>query len=136
MQVTASARVKLLSSSRVSYGVLAATRSGALAWVQPLSAQTHATLAALCAALQTCIPHVAGLNPRRYRTPLPDTGQGPNAKGYGAPPPAQGVLDGEVLWRFAELGRSAQARVVERAKCGVDEALAALAEAALAASFY
>lgn len=135
-QVTASARVKLLSGSRVSYGVLAATRSGAFAWLQPLSAPTHATLAALCAVMQTGVAHIAGLNPQRFRTPLPDSGQGPHAQGYGAPPPVQGVLDGELLWRFAELGRTAQARVAERAKCSVEQALAALAETGLAASFY
>jgi CPSF A subunit region len=135
-QVTAVSRVRLLAASRVSFGVLVVARSGALAWVQPLTTEHHATLSALCAALHSGIPHAAGLNPKRYRTVAVDVGMGPDERGYGAPPPADGVLDGELLWTFTGLTRRAQDQVLKAAGVVAAQAFAALQEAALAASFF
>ena len=50
-------RVRLLAADRVSFGVLLATRGGAFAWLQPLTSQHHATLAALQSALHTGVAH-------------------------------------------------------------------------------
>ena len=136
LQVTVCSRVRLLAADRVSFGVLLATRGGAFAWLQPLTSQHHATLAALQAALHNGVAHAAGLNPKRYRLPSADAGLGPGEKGYGVPPASDGVLDGGLLWQYAQLARATQERVAHAAGVETKDALAALQEAAVAAAFF
>jgi hypothetical protein len=129
-------RVKLLCEHRVSYGALVATRSGAVGWVQPLSPSHHESLSCLSRALYTNVAHVAGLNPQRFRMPSTESGLGLGNGGYGAPPPADGVLDGELLWEFLGLSRVDQERAASAAGVAIGDVLVALQEASLASAFY
>ena len=130
VQVTACSRQRLRNNY---HGALLATSTGALAWLQPLPGAHHALLKALCVALYTCLAHTAGLNPKRHRMPASN---GPAALAYGQRPPEEGVLDGELLWEYTQLSRAAQERVALHAGVSSVEALAALQDAALAATYF
>lgn len=136
MQVTAVQRVRLQSASRVSYGALASASSGALVWVQPVSAEHHKALDALAKTMVTNVEHVAGLNPTAFRSLRVEGHVDAGDRVYGAPP-QRDVLDGELLWGFVGQSRAAQEQLARSAGAGtVEDIVSMLRDAHSAAAFY
>lgn len=135
-QVTAVQRVRLQSAARVSYGALASASSGALVWLQPVSLEHHKALDALATAMLMMVPHVAGLNPKTFRSLRVQGHVDAGDRVYGAPP-QRDVLDGELLWGFVGQSRAAQEQLVRSAGAGtVEGVVGMLREAHSAAAFY
>ena len=80
------------------------TQSGAISLISPVDEQTYRRLGALHTYLVNQLEHACGLNPRGYRAV------------EGA---ARGIIDGNVLRRWAELPSSRQQEAC--AKMGVEE---------------
>jgi cleavage and polyadenylation specificity factor subunit 1 len=78
--------------------ILCTTQSGTLALVTPLSEDTYRRLSNLSAYLSNTLDATAGLNPRAFRAS--DTPDG----GWDAGTGARGMLDGNLLMRWGELG--------------------------------
>jgi CPSF A subunit region len=115
LQITALHRVHpqvAAGSQRKSSPVVFSARSGALGCVVPVADEEHAALRRAAEALSHSVEHVAGLNPLTFRS-LDATD--PLDVVYGAAPDDFGILDGELLWRFADLPRQHQAALAERA---------------------
>lgn len=78
--------------------ILCTSQSGTLALVTPLSEDTYRRLSNLSAYLSNTLDATAGLNPRAFRAS--DTPDG----GWDAGTGARGMLDGNLLMRWGELG--------------------------------
>lgn len=78
--------------------ILSTTQSGTLALITPLSEDTYRRLSNLAAYLANTLDTTAGLNPRAFRAS--DTPDG----GWDAGTGARGMLDGNLLMRWGELG--------------------------------
>jgi hypothetical protein len=136
MQVTAMHRAKLHHEGRVSYGVLASARSGAIVWWQPLSASHHQLLSALSKAMYTGVTHIAGLNPCSFRSPRLQGHMAPGDQTFGVPPAVDGVLDGELMGNFLGLSRATQEQLAQQAGVQVTDVVLALHEASSAAAIF
>lgn len=82
--------------------VLLTTRTGALGMITSLDESTYRRLGALQAHLSNVLDHVGSLNPRAYRAV--------EAEGGG-----RGMLDGNILMRWAELGSQRKQESLTRA---------------------
>ncbi|KAL1603936.1 mRNA cleavage and polyadenylation factor subunit [Paraconiothyrium brasiliense] len=78
--------------------ILHTTQSGTLAVLTPLSEATYRRLASLTTYLANTLDSACGLNPKAWRVGAGDAGEG--GKG--------GVLDGNLIMRWGELGYSRQ----------------------------
>jgi cleavage and polyadenylation specificity factor subunit 1 len=93
--------------------ILCTTQSGTLALLTPLSESSYRRLSNLSAYLANTLDSACGLNPRAFRT-----GDGEEG-GWDAGSGARGVLDGNLLMRWGELGE--QRRKEGLAKYGGNE---------------
>jgi hypothetical protein len=98
--------VDLQGKSAVGCGAVFCSSSGAIGWLMPLSNENHQVLTALTKKLYTGMEHVAGLNPLTFRATTRELDPA-----YGAAPPVDGILDGELLQQFLSLPRTAQDRL-------------------------
>ncbi|RAR15013.1 cleavage and polyadenylation specificity factor subunit a [Stemphylium lycopersici] len=78
--------------------ILHTTQSGTLALITPLNEDTYRRLSNLSAYLANTLDSAAGLNPRAFRTSETPDG------GWDAGTGARGMLDGNLLMRWGELG--------------------------------
>ena len=83
--------------------VLLTTQSGALAIVTPLEEQSYRRMGALQTHLTGILNHACGLNPRAYRAV--------ESEGFGG----RGILDGQILKRWNDLGSQKKAEACTRA---------------------
>ena len=82
--------------------ILLTTQSGALALVTQLDEQTYRRLGALQTYLTGILDHACGLNPRAHRAV--------ESEGFGG----RGILDGQILMRWDELGSQRKAEACSR----------------------
>jgi len=85
------------------YQALLTTHSGALHIVTPLDETTYRRLGALQTHLTGALEHACGLNPRVYRNV--------ESEGFGS----RGVLDGNTLQRWKDMGSQKRADACTRA---------------------
>lgn len=136
LQVTALRRCicqvdDLQGKSKVGYAAVFTASSGALGCVMPVAADTHATLGALCRMLRSRGEHGAGLNPQAFRA-----AQHALDNAYLQPPPADGVLDGQLLREYSMQPRRAQDSVAAAAGTTMRAALQRLRMLALNTTFF
>ncbi|KAF1946356.1 hypothetical protein EJ02DRAFT_430950 [Clathrospora elynae] len=80
--------------------ILHTSQSGTLALITPLSEDSYRRLSNLSAFLASALDSACGLNPKAFRTADPLARDG----GWDAGTGARGVLDGNLLMRWGELG--------------------------------
>lgn len=85
-------------SSQPVYQVLHTTQSGTIALITPLSESSYRRLSGLAAFLANALDAYAGLNPKAFRVSDAEDG-GWDAGGVG-----RGMVDGNLLMRWGELG--------------------------------
>jgi cleavage and polyadenylation specificity factor subunit 1 len=86
------------TSSGPVHQILQTTQSGTLALITPLSESSYRRLSGLAAFLANSLDSACGLNPKAYR--LGDSVEG----GWDAGGAARGMVDGNLLMRWGELG--------------------------------
>lgn len=91
------------------YEILITTTTGAICLLSPLSESQYRRLGTLANHLSNALSHACGLNPKAYRI----SSQAPEAVIGGRP-----VVDGELLFRWMDLGAGRRAEIAGR--CGVD----------------
>lgn len=89
--------------------LLMATQEGALALITPLSEQAYRRLSTLQNQLINTLEHSCGLNPRAYRAVETD--------GIGG----RGMIDGQILLRWFDLGSQRKAEIAGRVGAAVWE---------------
>lgn len=88
------------SAQQPLHQILHTTQSGTLALLTPLTEDSYRRLSNLTAYLASTLESPCSLNPRAFRTSGEATGDG----GWDAGTGARGVLDGNLLMRWGELG--------------------------------
>ncbi|CAN9345534.1 unnamed protein product [Alternaria alternata] len=87
--------------------ILHTSQSGTLALITPLTEDSYRRLSNLASFLTTTLDSPASLNPRAFRSPAADhsiNGITTSEGGWDAGTGARGVLDGNLLMRWGELG--------------------------------
>lgn len=123
--------------SKSGFAVLYGASSGSLGWLAPLAASNHEKLRQLQEGLFCGLPAVAGQHPQSFRvTGL--TGQHllGSSKLYGKPPPRDSILDGQLLWAYAQAPRQEQKALALANGQSYTDVLAILARLAQSVSFY
>ena len=101
------------SPSSSTQSVLLTSSTGAISLLTPLSPSIYRTLSALQSFLISTLPHPLSLNPRSYRQQSETVVDGMGRGGLG-----RGVLDGNILRRWRELG--SWKRREGEGRCGVE----------------
>ncbi|KIY92879.1 hypothetical protein MNEG_15084, partial [Monoraphidium neglectum] len=123
--------------------LLAATREGgvgllASCWDDDMARRLASLQARMGDELAYLLPHPAGMNPKAFRNRYSRT---PRALGGGAthtrpvPPAANGLLMGDLIWRFVGLDLKQQARVAAALGVARHDVLADLRALAAATAF-
>lgn len=96
------------------------TLDGALGYVLPCAEKTFRRVQMLANVLTQSLPHAAGLNPKAFRTLRQRQRDLLN--------PARGIADGDLVFRFVDLGAAQRAEVARRIGASPAELMDDLAE--------
>ncbi|XP_060076994.1 cleavage and polyadenylation specificity factor subunit 1-like [Ylistrum balloti] len=97
-----------------------ATLDGGLGFLLPVSEKVYRRLFMLQNALTTQLPHLAGLNPRAYRTLKQSCPELRNLQ--------KNILDGELLWKYPNLSVMEKTEIAKRIGTSADQILEDLME--------
>lgn len=101
------------TDSQPTYQILHTTQSGTLALITPLSESSYRRLSGLSAFLANSLDSACGLNPKAFR--ISDAEEG----GWDAGGVGRGMVDGNLLMRWGELGEWKRREGLSKA--GADE---------------
>jgi len=97
-----------------------ATLDGSVSFVLPVSEKMYRRLSMLQNLLNTHIPHLAGLNPKSYRSV--------EQEGRRLAHPVKNILDADLIWKFLDLTTSERTDIAKRLVTTVDQIVADLIE--------
>ncbi|KAK0170083.1 hypothetical protein PV328_010688 [Microctonus aethiopoides] len=90
-----------------------ATLDGSLGYILPVPEKTYRRLLMLQNVLVTHISHIAGLNPKAYRTYTSHIRMQGN--------PARGIIDGDLVWKYIQLPNNEKTEVAKKIGTRVSE---------------
>lgn len=117
-----------LGNQFTKFGCVFGAHDGSLSLVAPISADKFKRLGKLEIRLVSTLPHFCGLNPKAFRLWKPRWHMTHNHQ--------RRFIDGNLLWKFAELDRSAQEALTAFIGCSVEEILDDLMELELATRLF
>ncbi|KAL2918252.1 mRNA cleavage and polyadenylation factor subunit [Polyrhizophydium stewartii] len=111
------------------------TTDGALIVVSPVSEKIYKRLYALYSRMVTNLEHAAGLNPRGFRQ-LQQRVRSIALSGFMGPPGPRGILDGDLLFDYAQLSRAQQRGLANAIGSNDDRLLDDLLEVLAGADYF
>ncbi|XP_015127450.1 cleavage and polyadenylation specificity factor subunit 1 [Diachasma alloeum] len=97
-----------------------ATLDGSLGYILPVPEKTYRRLLMLQNVLVTHISHMAGLNPKAYRTYKSHVRMQGN--------PARGIIDGDLVWKYLHLPNNEKADIAKKIGTRVQEIIEDIVE--------